>query len=462
MKRRLAPVGRLAIQFGLAFALSMALVGVVVFVVAELRIASRIDAALAYHSHKFVADTDEVPRPTALVAGRIADWQRRKVMSERTYLLFDVKGRQVAGRLGLPPLREGYSDVLYKGGGRTWQKGRALTRRLPDGGLFVVVQQSEAAESLRSMLFPLIGAVLGCALLAGLVATFIFARLTARRLHATQTAAAAIAAGDLSRRIAADTLDGMFAAQAHSLNAMLDRMELIVNTQRQFASAVAHDLRTPLTRLKGMLAQARSASASSEGNAGRTIEQAEHECAAIIAIFEALLRLSEIEAGHHANALQIHALDELVRDAVETMEPVLADAGSILRCALPDADLSIIGDEALITQLLINLLENVVTHTPAGTRATVSLAEDGDRAVLTIADDGPGLAPGDCQRVLRPFERGSAARAHGSGLGLAIARAIVEFHGGGLELGENSPGLVVTIRLPLAAGGSDQGLRRVA
>lgn len=446
MKWSDTPIGRLAVQFGVSFALAMALVGVVVFIVAQHRISSRVDEALAYHSSKFVADIPVAAPQTPAVAARIAEWQRRKIMSERTYLLFDAAGRPAAGRLALPPLPAGFSDVHFKGGGRVWQKGRALARRLADGGLFIVVQQSEAAASLNAMLLPLVAAILASAVLTGLAATFLFARLTARRLAATQAAAAAIAAGDLSRRIAAERLDGMFAVQARSLNAMLDRMEVMVNTQRHFASALAHDLRTPLTRLKGILAQAGVPTAQ---DTPRLIERAERECAAIIAIFDSLLRLAEIEAGRHSSAMQVQPLGELVLDVVETMEPVMADAGSRLQIGAID-EAEICCDPALITQLLVNLLENILSHTPAGTRATVELLRSGDWVLLTVADNGPGLSSNDCWRVLKPFERGSTTASKGSGLGLAIARAIVEFHGGELGLGENAPGLLVTIRIPLA------------
>jgi signal transduction histidine kinase len=142
--------------------------------------------------------------------------------------------------------------VRYVSRAHVVHKGRALATRLPDGALFVVVQHSEAAESLQAILPGVVVAIFAGALLAGLAATMLFARQTALRLAETQAAADAIARGDLSRRIATDRLDGMFAHQAQSLNRMLDRMEELVNAQRQFSSALAHDLRTPLTRLRGL------------------------------------------------------------------------------------------------------------------------------------------------------------------------------------------------------------------
>jgi signal transduction histidine kinase len=436
-------VGRLAIQFGGLFALAMLAMGLVTFEVAEQRISMRIDDALEFHSTKFLAGPTG-PR-TAQVAARIRDWQRRKVLSERTYMLYDKAGRVIAGRLDLAPPPSGFSEVTFRGGGKSLQKGRALATRLPDGALFVVVQHSEAAESLRAVLPAVVLAIFASALAAGLAATGLFARQTAIRLAETQAAADAIAQGDLTRRISTARLDGMFAEQAASLNRMLDRMEDLVTTQRHFASALAHDLRTPLARLRGLLAA---------GNAmpqEALIERAERECASVIAIFDSLLRLAELETGRHPSAMATVALDELVEDVAETMEPVIADAG----CALvtgPLASVVIKGDTGLLNQLLVNLLENVATHTPSGTRAMLSLRREAGDAVIAIADDGPGLAQEDRQRVLRPFERGQAAAGRrGSGLGLSIAQAIVRFHGGRLDLRDRAPGLEVRMIFPTVA-----------
>jgi signal transduction histidine kinase len=161
-----------------------------------------------------------------------------------------------------------------------------------------------------------------------------------------------------------------------------------------------------------------------------------------------LLRLAEIETGRHPSAMATLSLRPLIEDVADTMDPVIADRGGTLEVGRLD-DVSITGDSDLINQLLINLLENVATHTPAGTRARLSLERDADGAVITIRDDGPGLAAADLVRVTRPFERGaSASAARGSGLGLAIAQAIVRFHHGRIDLADAAPGLEVRVRIP--------------
>ncbi|WP_084582938.1 sensor histidine kinase [Sphingomonas azotifigens] len=434
-------VGRLAIQVGIAFALAMAAVGMIAFSAADAWVSSRIDASLRHHTAKYLAPLDGHLVTDVELVERIGDWQRRKVLSERTYLLFDRQGRRLAGRLDLAPPAPGLSDVRFYGGGRASQTGRALATRTPDGSLLVIVQHSEAAENLHALLPSVVLLISLVAVIMGVTATLLFARLTANRLLETQSAADAIAAGDLSRRIPTDRLDGMFAVQAHSLNRMLDRMEELVSAQQLFSSNLAHELRTPLTRLRTLLAQ---------GDSGRPVplERAERECAAIIAIFDALLRLAEIETGRLPRVMAPLSLRPLLEDVADTMEPVLADHGGRLEVGRLD-DVTITGDADLLNQLLVNLLENVATHTPAGTSARLSLERDEAGALITIRDDGPGLGPGDHHRLLRPFERGAAAGdVRGSGLGLAIAQAIVRFHRGRLDLGDAAPGLEVRVQIP--------------
>lgn len=440
-----ARVGRLAIQVGLAFAVAMLAVGVIGFSVADAWVSNRIDASLRYHTTKYLGSVDGATADDRAVVAKILDWQRRKILSERTYVLFGRDGDRLAGRLEIRPPALGFSNVEFLAGGKSYQSGRALATRLRSGNLFVVVQHSEAAASLHALLPEVVLAISLVALVMGVAATFLFAHLTAKRLEQTQGTADAIAAGDLSCRIPTGRLDGMFAVQAESLNRMLDRMEELVRAQRLFSSNLAHDLRTPLTRLRSLLA--RGAAQQAQDHAS-LFEQAERECQAIINIFDALLRLAEIETGRHPSSMASLALRPLIEDIVETMEPVIADHGSRLELGRLD-DVTISGDPDLINQLLINLLENVATHTPPGTIAMLSLVRNAGSAVITIRDNGPGLPAADLARVAEPFQRGSiSTQARGSGLGLALARAIARFHRGGLDLSNRRPGLEVRVHIP--------------
>ncbi|MBT2188293.1 HAMP domain-containing sensor histidine kinase [Sphingobium nicotianae] len=442
-------VGRLAIEVGFAFAVAMLGVGIIGFGVADAWVSNRIDASLRHHTAKYLGSLDGSGATDRAVAAKIVDWQRRKILSERTYLLFRKDGTPVAGRLDIAPPAPGFSNVEFLGGGTKYQSGRALATKLRSGSLFVIVQHSEAAASLNALLPQVVLSISMVALVMGVGATFLFAHLTASRLAETQSTADAIAAGDLSHRIPMDRLDGIFAVQAESLNRMLDRMEELVRAQRLFSSNLAHDLRTPLTRLRSLLARGVG---HHDQNSSSLFENADRECLAIINIFDALLRLAEIETGRHPSNMASLALRPLIEDVVDTMEPVIADHGSRLELGRLD-DVTISGDPDLINQLLVNLLENVATHTPSGTSAMLSLARDAGDAVITICDNGPGLPAADLARVTQAFQRGSAsAKVRGSGLGLAIARAIARFHKGSLDLSNRWPGLEVRVHIPANDG----------
>lgn len=434
-------IGRMAVQFGLAFALAMGLAGGIAFLAARHQLDTEADEALAHESRKLILA--DQPNDSAALAPRILARRQQKILASRGHVLYAPDGRLLVGGLDIPPLPDGYADAVYRDHSRKWHEGRALTLRLSDGGHLVIVEHSEVGQTMREMLATGILALVVAGGLAGLGAAWMLTAQIARRLDLSVAAADAIAQGDLSRRIPLDGLDGIFAAQALSLNHMLDRMEQMVRSQRHFASHLAHDLRTPLTRLRGLL--------QSGDPADRPLlDKAERECRSIIAIFDALLRLSEIEAGRRPTAMAPLALDDMIADVAETMEPVIADAGSRLALSpLPPA--TVLADAGLVQQLLVNLLDNIALHTPAGTRASLALAVAHEEATITIADDGPGIPTSDHARMLHPYERGAGRRdgRTGSGLGLAIAQAIMRFHNGALELVDNRPGLMVRLRFPV-------------
>jgi len=308
----------------------------------------------------------------------------------------------------------------------------------------VVVQHLEAVRGPEAILPMAILAISVVALALGVSATLLVAKLTARRLSETQGTAAAIAAGDLSRRIPMERLDGMFAVQARSLNQILNHMAELVRAQQLFSSNLAHDLRTPMMRLRSQLEKPRATiprhsrrcATGRSANAVRSSPSSTRCCgwprskpgsipppwAHRAAPADPRHRRDD-GAGHHRSR-RIESLDEF----------------------------AINGDPDLMNQLLVNLLENVATHTPVGTNVTISLESAASGATITVRDDGPGLAMGDFARVMQPFERGLAVSPRkGSGLGLAIASAIVRFHKGCLDLADAMPGLEVRVKIPAHA-----------
>jgi len=442
-------IGRLAGQFGLAFALAMAGAGGLLYWLARAQINDEVDTSLRREQARILVPGAH--HDAASIARRLSAVTGGRVISDKGHLVLAPDGHVVWGRIEMVPPPPGAANVSFRDGRPDWREGRALTARLPDGARLVIIEHSEAVENIHAMLPRAAMVLIIISILVGSGAAWVFSALIAQRLARTLAAADALASGDLSQRIPDAGLDGVFAQQVVGLNRMIDRMADMVRSQRQFASHLAHDLRTPLTRLRALL-QADRAHTDAAGR--QLLERAERECRSIIAIFDALLRLSEIEAGRHPTAMTPLPLGPIIEDVAETMEPVIADAGSQLTVR-PLAPATIRGDMGLIQQLLVNLLDNVALHTPAQTSATIGLTVDGQEAVITIADNGPGIAEAQRDKVMQPFERGSASARPGSGLGLAIADAIMRFHGGSLELGDNGPGLAVRLRFPRIAAGDD-------
>ncbi|MEN9717567.1 MAG: hypothetical protein RIQ99_445, partial [Pseudomonadota bacterium] len=380
---------------------------------------------------------------------RIILLEAKRTITDKGHAIFDAGGREIFGRirLALPP--PGFSDVSFHDvASPRLREARAQTYRLHDGNWLVVVSHSEIVDDLNDVLGPLSLALLVTAIAGGLLATNLLGRQIASRLQRIEIAAEAISLGNLDSRVPVEGLDGIFRQQAESFNRMLDRIAGLIASQRQFSSSLAHELRTPLTRLRGILRGAEDEGEKLPKRVQSILERAERESASTIRIFDALLRLSEIEAGRHPSAMAPVNLREVVADVVESMDPVLSDVGCELRLGSL-ASASVIADRELLVQLVANVIENIALHTPAGTQAMVAVFRRGDQAIVRISDNGPGLPVGKLTTVLAPFERGPNSKTvRGSGLGLAIAKAIVEFHQGDLRLSDNGPGLAVEIVLP--------------
>jgi signal transduction histidine kinase len=278
--------------------------------------------------------------------------------------------------------------------------------------------------------------------------TFLSARFL-RRIESVRATAERIIDGDFKQRIprrgVPDDLDRL----AATLNHMLDRTGQLVDTVKQISNDVAHDLRTPLGRLRQRLEDTlRNAETTSEYKAG--IDAALADVDSIMGTFGAILRLSQIESGTRRSGFRPVDLTALVIDACDTFRTVAEelDKGLDIKCS----DRSIInGDPELLAQLLANLVENAITHTPVQTNITAELANDGRAAVLTVSDDGPGVPKAEHDNLFKRFYRVNAARSKpGNGLGLSIVAAIADLHGAHYWISDRSEGFSISVEFPLA------------
>jgi signal transduction histidine kinase len=362
------------------------------------------------------------------------------------YLLATPEGQRLAGNLAAAPPSLGWQtlEVRQEDGAVV----PVLVRGAPVAGGAVVFVGRDLS-SVRALEARLLGAAgwvgLGAVVL-GLGGGLLIGRGVARRTAAMNAALAAVAAGDLARRLPRAGRDDEFDSLSARINAMLDRLAEVMATLRAVTDDIAHDLRTPLTRLRQRLDDLRRAP---PGGMEAMIGAAEAECDAMLELFAALLRIAQVEAGAQRSAFATFDLSAVAEAVAEVYAPAAEERGQSLAAAIAP-DLAAHGDRALVTQLLANLVENAVRHGRAGGHVTLTLAASGGGgAEAVVADDGPGIPEAERERVFRRFHRLDAARATpGAGLGLALVRAVAALHGMTVTLADAAPGLRVRVTIP--------------
>lgn len=363
------------------------------------------------------------------------------------YLLVDRGGRQIGGELRTAPPEPGWSDISFIDSEGRPNVAQSLTRTLSDGSRLTVAVETAWPQRLLNTSMAILLGGLAVMLAGGIIGTVLFSRIIRRRLAAMNGTALAIIAGDTQKRVPEEG-DDEFSQLAVTLNRMLDRTGNLIESLRQVSSDIAHDLRTPISRLRRKLEKARDHAESGhdplpeiEAGIARTDE--------ILTLFSALLRIAEVESGALQKYFTRFDLSEAVRTTCEIYAAVAEDAGRHLSCAITP-DLFITGDRDLICQALINILENSLRHTPPGTCVTVSLTLQGTSARLSVFDNGPGVPEHQLDTLTSRFTRGSRDRGTpGYGLGLNNVRAIAAAHDAALTIRNADPGFEVSLLAPL-------------
>jgi signal transduction histidine kinase len=272
------------------------------------------------------------------------------------------------------------------------------------------------------------------------------ARWVAGRLRSLDDTAALVGAGELALRARVDGSDDAFDRLSRRFNAMLDRIGDLLDGVRHATDHIAHDLRTPLTRLRNRLDRMRvDADAVSPAQA-RALDAAIAETDQLLQSFGALLRLARIEAQSPPDDVALVDLQQLVEDAIELYAPIAAERGVVLQAR--SAPARVHGDADQLFQLLVNLLDNAIKFSPADSRVDIVLRALPQSVELDIADSGAGIPEGERERMFDRFTRMETHRTSpGTGLGLSLARAIVLRHEGRIALLDNGPGLRVRVAL---------------
>lgn len=377
----------------------------------------------------------------------------------RYYLLQNAAGERIAGNL--PPMKETEGEIILPASSFRARGTKvddpadaypivAHGRRLENGEFLLVGENRYRAVKAKEAILRAFGGGIAITVLLAAAGGFALGAGFLRRIEEINRTTRSIMDGDFSKRVptrgGGDEMDQL----AVNLNAMLDRIQALMASLKQVSDDIAHDLRTPLSRLRHRLENAR-ARAGTDGEP--VIEQSIAELDAILETFSALLRIAQIEAGARRAAFSDVILATIVSTVAEAYAPVAEDSGHELK-ALIDSVPSIYGDRELLTQMIANLIENPIRHCPAPVTITVGLTQERGAPVLFVTDTGPGIAASEREKVFRRFYRLEASRTTpGSGLGLALVKAVAELHGATVDLSDNHPGLRVTVRFPAAGNG---------
>lgn len=365
------------------------------------------------------------------------------------FLLVDAKGTVIAGDLPASAALEGHGslelrEVNVAAHGELIETFKTLGTTLPDGLHLVVATDTFDVRALMERLRTF---TLACGFgitLFALAGGYFVGSLFVRRLHGVNTSVNRIMDGALHERLPAIGMGPEFDELSVNLNRMLDRIQGLMEGLRQVSTDIAHDLRTPLTRLRQQLETLRGQQTVDAYDAG--IETALEQTDEILAIFRALLRIGSLEAGVGRNRLLAVNLSEIMERVGAAYEPVAEDAGKSLKIDI-ERGLQVFGDGELLAQMFTNLIENALVHTPAGTQITMSTGHSNGAIVAEVADDGPGIPENERDKVLVRFYRLDASRSSpGSGLGLALVRAIAVLHDAELLLSDNRPGTRISVR----------------
>ena len=379
------------------------------------------------------------------------------------YFLADAEGHKLAGNMSrMPPEIErgvgGIFSYASQSPGSTGDASHMAVGVSQDiGGAHLVVGRDiEPQRALASRVRRIFVIGFGLLSLAGLAGGIAMSRMVMRRVEDITETSRSIMAGDLSRRMPVIGDGDEFDELSQSLNVMLERIEQLMLSLREVSDNIAHDLKTPLTRLRNKaeaaLMDPRGSEAYKDG-LERTIEEAD----GLIRTFNALLLIARLEAGAVEESATAFDLSALVRDVAELYEPVADEAGLALSVD-PGAGVQLTANRQLVGQAIANLIDNAIKYgaratssTKAGARGSihVGVAAANGLIEIRVADTGPGISEKDRERVLKRFVRLEESRTRpGTGLGLSLVAAVVRLHGGTIRLEDHAPGLRVVLALP--------------
>jgi len=436
---------RIAFLNFLAFAAGLALLGAVTFVVMHAAFIRQLDAMIADEAQA-IGQQYHAGGPQEL-AEIIHQREASPSPARMSYAVFSPDGRRIIGtlRTSRPPL--GVHDIDFMDAREGEDVARAMTMDLSPNERLVVAADREWIERIDGTVVVIFAIAFVAACAAGLAGAAVLGAFLRRRLSSINQTAEAIIRGDIRQRMPITVRQDEFDELGTTLNRMLDRIEGLLENLRQVSNDVAHDLRTPLARLRtklerGLVDYQRGVVSVD------VIEEAIDQVDEVLHLFAAILRIAEIESGETRRFFREVDLSQLVQDLAESYAPAVLDQGRSLLWSI-EPGLFVDGDRELLAQAIINLIENAARHTPTGTIIRLTTAYMQGFASVQVADNGPGVPAEEFGRIVKRFARAENSRSKpGHGLGLNLVSAVARLHGGRLDFRNAAPGLSAVIELP--------------
>jgi signal transduction histidine kinase len=445
---------RLAGAFAVLFALTViALVGVLYFT-----LVSELDAAIRQHVEEMSDTLKAIDRQQGFddLAAVVAEEAESVRDFDSIFLLLGDDGSVRAGNVQNVRLFNGWGEL-----DRAWlpmvaDKGNpddrffAIWTPVSKGHLLVGGSDREIREVRRILLHGLGWALVATLLLAVGSATYL-ARRAQQKIDVFATTLSKVSRGEISERVPVTASHDDLDHVAAQINATLAHLQKLIENVNQASSDIAHDLKKPIGRLRRRLELALDSADNADAFRAQ-VEQSLEELDSIVETFEALLRITQLEAGARRARFTSVELGTVLADIADIYEPVAEESGDRLVSTVAIAERAqVTGDRELLAQLFANLIENAIRHSPQGTRIDVGLTHRGEHHVAFVADNGPGIPTDERENVFRRLYRLERERTTpGSGLGLSLVAAIAELHGAAVELNDNAPGLRVEVSFPRA------------
>lgn len=428
----------IAITYAAIFAWLLLLLGTGVYFAVDAEFRRQQDRELTEELDRLTRERD---RSELL---RELNWRKERKPSYRFgYALFSRSGKLLDGSVELPRPSTGLHTLEVKTDEDHSEVTRGGAIDLPDGARLVVVVNSEAIDRIKDRILRLFLLSVVVVLLISAAGAVLMAYYLRRRLTPINATANAIITGHMDWRVPVGRRGDEFDTAGRAVNLMLDRIDSLMDNLRQVSSDIAHDMRKPLMRL---LVQT-DRLGNVEG-AERVLELGDE----LLMLFSGILRIAEVEGGGIERNFERVDLSNLMVEVAESFAPAVSDGGDTIEWTI-EPDVAVQGNQELLAQLAANLIDNARTHTPAGTNIRLVLSSRGDKAIVMVEDDGPGVSEEDRDKLLQRFFRAETSRkTPGNGLGLSLVAAVARAHGGSVTVEDAEPGLRMIIVLPRLVG----------